>query len=85
MWGGSLEPEGRRRAQRDVTLARDSSRVLVPGPGWLSRTPTPANSFSFFFLIGGQVLYKVASVLTAQQSESAIPIHTSPLFGFPSL
>ena len=41
-------------------------------------------SFLFYFIIGALLLYTAVSVSAVQQSESAICIHISPLFGFPS-
>ena len=37
-----------------------------------------------FFLIGPQLLYTTVSVSAVQQSESAIRVHTTLLFGIPS-
>ena len=42
--------------------------------------PSVVNGEVFSFLIGVQLLYNIVLVYTVQQSESAICIHTSPLF-----
>ena len=54
---------------------------------WGSMEKDPWLVFIIFFkliFIGVELLYNIVLVSTVQQSESAIRIHISPLFGFPS-
>ena len=61
------------------TIRRDK-HWHTPGRGQLH----PYNSFLKFIFIGVSLLYNIVLVAAVQQSRSAVCIHISPPFGFPS-
>ena len=58
---------------------------LIYSMSHLSGFEDQMNSFFFYLMFNGvQLLYSVVFVPAVQQSESAVPVHTSPPFGLPS-